>query len=315
MKYYLGVDLGGTNIAAGILDEDNKFLIKKSIPTNKDRESAEIVKDIVDLCKNLINETGVEIESIGIGSPGTCDTVNKEIIYSNNLKFKNVKIAEEINKYIDIPVYLGNDANCAALGECCAGGAKGCSSSLTITLGTGVGGGCIVNNRLLTGVFFNGAEMGHMVIEYNGEQCTCGRKGCLEAYCSATALIRDIKLEAIRNPHSKLNDAVNNDINKVTPKTAFDAAEMKDEVAINLIDKYLDYLSTGITNFINIFEPEIILLGGGVSAQKDIILKPLREKVAKQVFGGNLKTKIGLAQLGNDAGIIGAAFLSKFEDV
>jgi glucokinase len=309
--YYLGVDLGGTNVAAGIVDETGKFLIKESIPTRGNRKQEEIVKDIAALCKKLISASGVKPGYIGIGSPGTCDTVNGVVVYANNLNFKNVPIRQMMNRYIDLPIYLGNDANCAAIGESMVGVGRGYSSSLFITLGTGVGGGIILNNQLVTGSFFNGGELGHTVIKFDGEKCSCGRYGCLEAYASATALIRETKIAAVKNQNSLINELSNNDITSITAKTAFDAMKKNDITATNVVNEYIKHLAIGLVNFVNIFEPEIIIIGGGVSAQGNFLIEPLKKLVSQESYGESLKTKIEIALLGNDAGIIGAAFLNK----
>lgn len=312
--YYIGVDLGGTNIAAGIVSEDGELLLKKSIPTLKEREYQDIMKDMANLCMSLINEFCISIEevkSIGVGSPGMPDTINGILVYANNLKFTNTPIRTEIQKYIDLPVYLENDANCAALGECTSGAAKGTKNSVVITLGTGVGGGVIIDGRIYSGSFFGGGELGHHVIRVDGERCTCGRNGCWEAYASATALIRDTRVAVAKNPDSGINDIINGDIKLVTAKTPFDAAQKGDSVAKEVIDNYIRHVSEGIANIVNIFQPEAVVIGGGVCYQGDEILNPIKAHVNNMVFGGNLKTKLMIATLGNDAGIIGAAMLGK----
>lgn len=191
--YYIGIDLGGTNIAAGIVDGSGSIIRKGSVPTGRTRNASEIIQDMCMLVKDLIREAGIrddEIESIGIGSPGTPDRENGIIIYNNNLGFRNVHVRSEIQRYINLPVYLENDANCAAIAESLAGAAVDAEYAVVITIGTGIGGGVIINNRLYTGFNGAGGELGHIVLDMGGEDCTCGRKGCWEAYSSATALIR-----------------------------------------------------------------------------------------------------------------------------
>lgn len=313
--YYIGVDLGGTNIAVGLVNEEGKITHKGSVPTYRDRHYSEILQDMAMLVNRVVEEAGVsmeEVHSIGIGSPGKCDVDNGVLIYANNLKFSNVPMRQEIQKYIDKPVYLDNDANCAAYGESVCGAARGYKNSLTITLGTGVGGGIIQDGKIITGSYYGGGELGHMVIQVDGEPCTCGRKGCLEQYCSATALIRDTRIAAARNIHSKVYELVNGDIRLIDAKVPFDAAKAGDEVGQMLVNNYIKYLAIGIANFINIFEPEVVCVGGGVCAQGDYLLNPLKEAVQGQIYGNaELKTQIKIAELGNDAGIIGAAFLGK----
>lgn len=310
--YYLGIDLGGTNISVGLVDEDGKIICKSSIPTLAKRSCESILKDMAQHCLEVLKKCNVaidEVKSIGVGSPGKCITDKKVIVYACNIDdFNNTAIEPEIRKYIDLPVYLENDANCAAIGESVCGASKGCKNSIAITLGTGVGGGVIIDGKVLTGFNYGGGEVGHHVIVSGGEKCSCGRRGCWEAYVSATALIRQAKIEAIRNPKSKLNTD-----EEVTAKFVFDMADEGDETAQSIIEQYLEYLADGFGNMINIFQPEIIVVGGGIGAQGEKILQPIRENLSKKVYAGNLETKIVQAQLGNDAGIIGAAFLGKLD--
>jgi len=312
--YYIGIDLGGTNIATGIVTEEGKLIKKKSIPTLRHRNYQEILKDMGELCLTIIKEEGIslnEVASVGVGSPGTPDPENGILVYANNLKFKDVPIRTELQKYINVPVYLENDANCAALGEAVAGAAKGYKNSVTVTLGTGVGGGIILDGKIFSGSFYGGGEIGHHVIVADGEPCTCGRKGCWETYASATALIREARIAVIRNPESGLAKLVGGDINLINAKVPFDAAQSGDPVGQELIDNYIKYLGMGIANVINIIQPEIVVIGGGVCAQGDNLLNPLKEIVKKNVYQGTLKTELRIAELGNDAGIIGAAMLGK----
>lgn len=314
--YYLGVDLGGTNIAVGLLNEDGNIIFKDSISTFKDRDINEIVKDMAELCKSVLKQNNIDIKelhSVGIGSPGRCDYDSAKIVYSNNIRFENYEIGKEFKKYLDVDVYLDNDANCAAYGEFISGACKGTKNSVTITLGTGVGSGVIVNGQILRG--FNGAagELGHNVMIVDGEPCTCGRNGCFEAYCSATALIRDTLKAVLKNPDCLLAKAIGDDYDKITAKIVFDMADKGDQVSKNLIDNYIKLLAEGLTNIINIFQPEVIAVGGGIAAQGEKILEPIRQIVKEKCYGGILETKIVKAELGNDAGIIGAAFLGKFK--
>ncbi|NLE25597.1 MAG: ROK family glucokinase [Clostridiaceae bacterium] len=314
--YYIGIDLGGTKIAAGIVDENGKIIKKDSMPTGRTRKSEEIVNDICTLIKKLLNDTNLsdnDIYSVGIGSPGSLDRDKGIIIANFNLSFKYVAIRDAIQKVISVPVYVENDANCAAIAESVAGVAKGVDYAVLITIGTGIGGGIIINNKLYIGSNGAGAELGHVVIDLNGEACTCGRKGCWEAYSSATALIRQTKDAAAKNPSSKLLELVDGDLEKINAKTAFDAAKLGDVTAINVVDCYIDMLVEGLANMVNIFQPDVIAIGGGVSKEGENLLTPLREKMkGRTFFIGDLKsTKIVAAELGNDAGIVGAALISK----
>ncbi|GKX30382.1 glucokinase [Vallitalea longa] len=312
--YNIGIDLGGTNIAAAIVAEDGTIIRKGSTPTLREREYQPILKDMAMLALKLIEEEGINLEdihSIGVGSPGTPDPENGIIVYTNNLNFKNTPIRDEIRKYIDKPVYLGNDANVAALGEYECGAGVGYKDLVAITLGTGVGSGVIIDEKIIDGSFNGGAELGHVSIDFNGITCSCGRKGCWEQYSSATALIRDAKEAAAQNTDSLLYKMVDGDLDKMNAKIPFDAAQAGDEVAGAVIDNYVKLLAVGIVNVINIFQPEIIVLGGGVSAQGDNLIKPLKKEIINEIYGGEeaFKTKVQVAKLGNDAGIIGAAML------
>lgn len=310
----IGIDLGGTNIAAAIVNDEGKIIRQGSTPTMNERNYQEIVKDMAMLCLKLIDEEGLskeDIHSVGIGSPGTPDPVNGIIVYANNLQFNNAPIRTEFQKYYDIPVFVENDANVAALGEYESGAGAHYKDFVAITLGTGVGSGIIIDRKIIGGSWNGGAEMGHMVIRSGGEPCSCGRKGCWESYSSATGLIRDAKTAASVHPESLLNKLVGGEINKMNAKIPFDAAQSGDAVAQQVIDEYISNLAVGLVNVINIFQPEIIVLGGGVSAQKDKLVEPLKAKIIEEIYGGEaaFKTKIEIAQLGNDAGIIGAAML------
>lgn len=314
--YYVGIDLGGTNIAAGIVSEDGVIIKKGSVPTGRTRTAEEIIQDMCVLVKNLIKEAGLteeDIHSIGIGSPGAPDRENGVIIYSNNLNFRNVAIRKEIQKYINKPVYLENDANCAAIAESVAGAAKDATFAVIVTIGTGIGGGVIINNKLYIG--FNGAagELGHTVIQLNGEACTCGRKGCWEAYSSATALIRQTIAAAKANPQSKIHELVGGNLGETNAKTAFDAMRMGDETGRQVVDHYITMLAEALANMVNIFQPDVIAIGGGVSKEGENLLAPLREKMNSLTYcaEGVAKTRLVTAKMGNDAGIVGAAFISK----
>ncbi len=316
---YIGVDLGGTNIVVGVTDREGNVLKTYTRPTIATRKTEEIFDDIIDMCKTLIEEYNLDASSlkgIGMGIPGEVDSKKGVINYSNNIPMKDFnvlaymqRLCKEVN--FDIEFYFANDADCAALGELVAGAGKGCSNLVILTLGTGVGGGIIIDNKIYSGFYAGGAELGHQTVVHNGEPCTCGNKGCLEAYASATALIRDAKRAASQNPSSLLNTLTENNLDNMTAKVVFDAKDQNDSVAIKLVDDYIEYLAVGVANLINIFKPEVLLLSGGISLQGEKLTKPLEEKVITKVFGNKLLTKIDIATLGNDAGLIGAAMLSR----
>ncbi len=311
--YFIGIDLGGTNMTIGLINESYELVDKLSAKTLREREADEIVLDMINLSKEIIsknNLTNADIKSLGIGSPGICDVERGVIVYAGNIKFKEYPIKEVFEKHFDFPIFLGNDANVAALGEYLVGAGKEYRSSVVITLGTGVGGAYIENGKILTGLSYKGAELGHVSLVVGGEPCTCGRKGCWEAYSSATALIRDINRAAKANPSSKLNEYIQGEEDHTNAKMVFDAILDGDEVAKEVVDNYYYYLAEGLANMITIFDPEVIILGGGVAGQGDAMIKPVKEKLLKIIFGGNLTCDIVCAKLGNDAGVLGAGLLS-----
>lgn len=315
MKYYIGIDLGGTNIKAGVVNENFEIVAKASVKTNCPRPAKEICDDMAAVSKMAAEQAGIsidDVEWIGIGTPGIADNVNGTIPYSNNLAFKDVPVREYIRAHIDKPVYVANDANAAAYGEYIAGSAKGAKNAVCITLGTGVGAGIIVEGKILEGSNLAGAEIGHMVIGVDGPQCTCGRKGCFEVYSSATGLIRMTREAAEAAPASALARLYNED-GRYSARHAFIAMREGDAAGKQVVDTYIKYLAAGITNTINIFQPDILCIGGGVCNEGDPLLVPLRELVSKEVYTRMLdhNTKIVIASLGNDAGIIGAAVLGK----
>ena len=313
--YKIGIDLGGTNIAAGIVDADYKIIVKGSVPTNADREAELIIKDMGWLCNKLLADAGIEageIEYAGIATPGTANRDSGVVEYANNLPFRRFPIADTLKKYLKVSkVYIENDANAAAKGEAVAGIAKGCNHAVMITLGTGLGGGIIIDKNVYSGFNFAGAELGHIVIEYNGRQCTCGRKGCWEAYSSATGLISMTKDKLAECKDTVMHSLVAENNGEISGRTAFIAAKQGDKAGLEVVDEYIGYLACGMTNIINIFQPEILCVGGGVCNEGDYLMKPLIEKVEKEQYSRNgvAKTQIKIAALGNDAGIIGAAVL------
>lgn len=315
--YYIGIDLGGTNIAVGIVDESFKIVKKGSTPTLVNRDPELIIADMGKLCLELLAETGIGLEEVvcaGIAAPGSVNPRTGIIEYANNLPFLRFPIADTLRKYLPVKkVFLENDANAAALGEAVGGAAKGKRLSVMITLGTGVGGGVIIDGKIYSGFNYAGAELGHTVIEYNGRQCSCGRKGCFEAYASATALVNMTKEKLAACKDTLMWEMCGNDINKADARIAFAAMKKGDRAGKEVVDMYISYLACGITNMINIFQPEVLLIGGGVCNEKDYLLKPLTEIVNADQYTRNqaVKTEIKIAALGNDAGIVGAAALGR----
>ena len=313
--YSIGIDLGGTNIAVGVVDENMKIIGRGKVKTRCPRPAAEIFDDIALAVEMAIKDAGIskyDVVSVGVGTPGSVNKSNGYIEFSNNLAFNQVPAKEMLEERIGKPIYLDNDANCAALGEAIAGVGNGVQNFVAITLGTGVGSGIIINGKIVGGVNYCAGEMGHMVISVDGKPCNCGRKGCWEQYSSATALIAQTK-EAMKNNPDSAMWQLTGGIDNVSGRTAFDAMRQGDEAAAAVVDRYIYYLSVGIGNVINALQPEIICIGGGVSHEGDYLLKPLVKYVEEQrysIYATN-QTKIVAAQLGNDAGIFGAALLDE----
>ncbi len=307
MAYYIGVDIGGTNIKTGVVDSTGNIISEASVPTGADRPQDIVLQDILSAVKNSIEVSKLdpkEILAVGLGSPGAIDTENGIVIRNYNLGWKDFHICEKISGELKIPAKLANDADAAALGEVVSGSAKGAKRALIITLGTGVGTGVVVNEKILPG------EFGHMVIAYGGRPCTCGRKGCFEAYSSATGLINMTKEAIAKHPGGVLADTAKLE-GEVSGRTVFDAVEKGDEIAKKVIDEYLEYLACGIANLINGLQPEVVSLGGGVAKQGEKLLAPLRVKVEREVFKGLMLPKIVCCTLGYKAGLIGAAMSVK----
>ncbi len=314
--YRIGVDLGGTNIAVGVISEDLKIVGRGVKKTNCPRPAEEIFDDIAAAVQIAILDAGITINdvvSVGVGTPGTVNKENGYIEFANNLDFKQVPAKEMLEKRIGKPVYLDNDANCAALGEAVAGVGKGSKNFVAVTLGTGVGSGIIIDGKIVNGNNYAGGEMGHMVICVDGERCNCGRRGCWEQYSSATALIRQTIDAMKRNQDSVMWEIAENDMEKVNGRTAFDAMRAGDAAGKEVVDNYIYYLAAGITNIVNALQPEFICLGGGVANEKENLLAPLRKYVERERYSrySNKQTKIVSAELGNDAGIFGAALLDE----
>jgi glucokinase len=319
--YYIGIDLGGTNIAIGITDETYKLVVKGSVPTGAHRTGDEIVADMAALCKELLAKADLTIDQIayaGIAAPGSIDPGRGIIEYANNLPFRKFAICDKLKALLGVEkVFIENDANAAAFGEALGGAAKGSKYSVMITLGTGVGGGIVLDNKVYSGFNYAGAELGHMVIRHGGRPCSCGRKGCFEAYCSATALIRLTKEKMEEARDSLMWELSGGSLDGVSGKTAFSAMKQGDKAGAEVVDEYIDYLACGLANVINIFQPNVLCIGGGVCNEKDHLLKPLLAKIAREIYGENpdpaKSTKVCIAELGNDAGIIGAASLGLYQ--
>ncbi len=314
--YRIGIDFGGTNIAVGIVNEKLEVLYKSSLPTKKDERSVdEMVSDMATLCLKMVDKTGISLDqvaSIGIASPGVVNSKIGVVEYYCGMNMVHYPMAAILSEKLGgfAPIYMENDANAAALGEVLAGAAKGANHALMITLGTGVGGGIVIDGKIYDGFNFAAAELGHTVIEKDGVLCNCGRRGCWEKYSSATGLIRMTKEEMEKCPDSEMWKIAPT-LEEVDGRTSYEAAKAGDEAAKRVVAKYQDYLATGLANMVNIFQPEVLCIGGGVCGQGDNLLIPVNEQVMKEQYArtSKNKTKLVIATLGNNAGIVGAAAL------
>lgn len=314
--YYLGIDLGGTNVAAGVVSEDFKIAAKASVPTDSGAGNAAVVNNIITAAKAAVEKAGLslsDIHSAGIGSPGAVDSKKGIVDFAGNLGFDHFPLAKLVSDGLSgMKVSLDNDANVAAFAEHMAGAAKGTHDSITITLGTGVGGGMIINDRIYSGFNDKGAEFGHIVIERDGWQCSCGRRGCWEAYASVTGLIRLTKQEMVNNRSSVMWELANGSLDNVNGLTSFDGMRRGDHTAIYVVESYVRSVAAGLINVINILQPEVICIGGGISKEGDYLLAPIQRIVDSEMFSRHCDTmtRVCIAKLGNDAGIIGAALLN-----
>lgn len=312
--YRVGIDLGGTAIKVGIIDSNNCIVGRSLVPTKVEEAWEKVVDRMVQAVDLALKEGNLQIDDcsfVGVGSPGTIDGETGTVLYSNNFGWKDVPLQEALEDKLKLPVKISNDANCAALGEVAAGAAKGCENAVLLTLGTGVGSGIILNGKIFEGGGPGGAELGHTLLRKNGRLCSCGRHGCLEAYASATALIREAKEEVKKHPESEIVKMAKGKEENINGYVIFEAAKRQDAAACEVLDRYMEDLADGIADVINLFRPEMVLLGGGISKQGTYLTKPLLERVADRVFGGegSYLPEIRCAELDNDAGMIGAANL------
>ena len=315
--YLIGIDVGGMSIKGGIVDsESGKILVQHAIPTTeKYTKEYSISEDIAKVIEIILGEAKMKIEDvvgIGIGQPGSIDSERGVVRYSNNIAIENVPVVDELHTKYNLPIYISNDANCAALGEFVFGAGRGYKDLVFITLGTGVGSGIIIDGKLFEGRSGAGAEAGHMVIKVNGNPCNCGRKGCWETYASATALIKQTAaaMELPENKDSLMHEIAKEE-GKVSGKTAFVAAKRGDRAGQDVVDAYINYIGEGLVNLANIFRPDAILIGGGISRERDYLTIPLQKKMDAEAYGGehNPRVIVKAASLQNDAGILGAAAL------
>ena len=311
--YRVGIDLGGTNIVAGVVNERHEIVAFAKCKTACPRPSEEIVADMARMTREAVKKAGIsmdEVQGVGVGSPGVCNKDTGMVERAANLGFENLPICAMLSEMLGKKVYIENDANAAALGEFIAGAAKDVNNCVCITLGTGVGGGVIIDGKVFAGSNFAGTELGHTVIVVDGEPCSCGRRGCWEAYASATGLIRQTRRAMEEHKDSKMWDIAGS-LDKVDGRTSFEAMRAGDAAGKAVVDKYIYYIAVGLINMINIFQPEVLCVGGGICKEGETLMAPLRKYIDAEQFGeySEKKTKLCVAALGNDAGIIGAAGL------
>lgn len=310
---FIGIDIGGTNIAAGLVGQDGKIIQKASIPTEAQKGAQFVLDGLDKVCERLIEQSGLartEVQGIGIGVPGMMNVETGEVIFCPNVPIEHVNVTTALTAKWGVPVKINNDANCAALGEAYAGGAKEANNAIVVTLGTGVGGGIIIDKKIYSG--FNGAagEIGHIVIQLDGRPCGCGRKGCWEAYASATGLVKTTIEMMLEDRNSVMWELAEGSLDKAGGRTAFEAARRGDRAGQKAVDLYIKHLAAGVIDMINIFQPEVLCIGGGVSNEGKYLLEPLQKLVDEARYTRDVpQTVIRRAQLGNDAGIIGAAML------
>lgn len=313
---YIGIDLGGTNVGFGIVDEDNNILFKDSIPTRKSLKYEEICDDIVELIKRAVKVLHKDLKSvkgIGIGVPGIVNPSNEMVIECVNLKWKNIHVKEYLEERLNVPVSIGNDATVAGVAEFAVGAMKGYKSGVLLTLGTGIGAGIIIDGKVYDGAHGIGSEIGHVIVGENFFDCNCGRNGCLETFCSSTAIIKYAQKLLEEGNSSSMEEEIQGDLNKINGKIIFDAAKKGDNTAIRVINRMVKYLAIGIVNTVAILDPEVIVIGGGLSAAGEFLLNPIKEEAKKRVyFKGAPIGDIVLSKIGNDGGIIGAANLCRF---
>ena len=310
---YIGIDLGGTGIKIGVVDESGAILSQGETPTLAGRPYEDIIADMGRCMLDVMARGGFEekdIASIGVGIPGVADEKTGHVIFCTNLGWSDVPLRTELQKYLNKPVYIDNDATVAGFAESICGVSAGCHSSVFMTLGTGVGGGIVINGKPYSGVHGIGSEIGHMIIKMDGEPCTCGNLGCMEAYCAASALTRDGRRAMQAHPESMLAEQTGGDPGKITPKLVTDCAKAGDAAAKAVFDTYIEHLSSACASVYNILDPEVLAIGGGLSAAGPFLFDPLQEKVSKKCFYAT-RGKLVPAVLGNEAGMVGAALLAR----
>ena len=313
--FYVGIDLGGMSIKAGLVDENGRILKKLTCPTGVERGAKAVVEDMARLTLDVVEQGGAKLEdvkAIGIGLPGIQDPETGRVPFCTNLGWHDVPVIEWMHEIVDKPIYIQNDATVAGLAESVAGVSANVKNIVFLTLGTGVGGGIVLDGKVYSGSHGVGSELGHMITVAGGDLCTCGNRGCWERYSSASALIRMGREAAAQAPDCLIMQKAGGCVEKISAKTVMDSAKEGDPVALKVFDQYIYNICTGLVGIINFIDPEMIVLGGGVSLAGEFLLNAVREKLPTMVFYKTMPyARIELATLGNDAGIIGAAMLGR----
>lgn len=315
--YTIGIDVGGTNLKAGLVNEASEIVATSKMPLIWQSQE-KLAADLAALAEDVVVKYGIgreEVSAIGIGFPGAVDRKRGAVIHTVNIPIHDMPVVEMLQSRWEIPVFLGNDADCAALGEFYHYGSEEIESFVLVTLGTGIGTGIIIRGQIWSGHNGCGGEGGHMVIVHDGDLCTCGRRGCWERYASANALIRQTRTAMEANRDSAMWQMTEGSLENVSGRTAFEAMRAGDAAAKAVVDQYIRYLSDGLVNLINLLQPDVVCLGGGVSHEREEdLLLPVQRRVREISYDrlmGVPSTSIITAKLGNDAGIIGAALLGK----
>ena len=312
---YLGIDVGGTGIKIGVVDENGTILTQGETPTLVGRPFADIVHDMGMCALDVLAKGGfstADVVSVGVGVPGVANQETGMVVFCTNLNWHNVPLRAELQKYINKPIHIDNDATVAGYAESICGVSVGCHSSVFLTLGTGVGGGIVIGGRPWSGFHGVGSEIGHIPMDIDGEHCSCGNDGCLERYCSATAIIRMGRAAVLQHPDSALYAACGGDINTINAKMVFDCAKEGDDVSMKIFRHYVKYMCLALDSIIMFLDPEMIILGGGVSKAGNFLLDAIRESLPRYLLFKTLPySRIEIARLGADAGMIGAAMLGK----
>ena len=311
----IGIDLGGTNLVVGLVDKSGKLVDKISKKTRVKDGHIAIIDDMVESIINLKDKNKVNIESIGIGVPGLVDGKSGIVIECVNLNWKDIYLKDIIEERLNIKTFIGNDATVAALAEYVSGSLKDSSTSILVTLGTGIGGGFIIDEKIYLGKKGIASEIGHMVIGENFYDCNCGRNGCFETYCSASAVVKYAKKVIEENTKDDKDEFISKFSSEieVTSKDVFDYAKNNNKYAILILDRFFKYMAKALVNLVVMIDPEIIAFGGGVSKAGEYMIKKIEEYYEKErIVKKVTPPKFVLAEMGNDAGIIGSAFLGEY---